>query len=275
LPAIQTLSLNPILFAQVPALDTVLSKQITFLEEQAHWPNTGISKDQVKSTISKVVTTYLKPRFAPTGTVNAVGNVPSAKVTTLEAWLQTTTVMAATLPLESLFPVADLWRLAILDPSVSSWIVSHPPSNPSDPLEVLVPKAVLALDTSSKGARNFSLIILRFLCNSLSHTPLANRLLRTEMRDQLKAVLIAGLLHPDATVRTASASLAFNTAAVLQKARVDAVKSGRGVQSEEADLADWQIEIITAIVEALNRELENEEVGTLGFLFKKCGSDDL
>ena len=53
---------------------------------------------------------------------------------------------------------------------------------------------------------------------------------------------------------------------MLQKARVDAVKSGRDVQSEEADLADWQIEIITAIVEALNREIENEEVGVLEFL---------
>ena len=69
-------------------------------------------------------------------------------------------------------------------------------------------------------------------------------------------------------MRTASASLAFNTAAVLQKGRVDAVKSGRGIQLElEEDLADWQVEIITAVVEALNRETENEEVGTSDFLF--------
>lgn len=257
------MSLNPILFAQVPAWETVLTKQITFLEEQAQWPNTGYSKDQVKSTVSDVVTTYLKPRFALIGsTKNA--NVPPAKVDTLEAFSQATTAMAAVLPVESLFPVADLWRLAILDPSVCVWIVSHPLSNSKDPFEILLPRTVLALDAPSKGARNFSLIMLRFLCNSLSHTSLANRLLRTGIRDQITAVLIASLLHSDATVRTASASLAFNTAAVLQRDRVIAVKSshGGGILAEsEEDVAEWEIEVITAVVEALHRENENEEVG--------------
>ena len=80
-------------------------------------------------------------------------------------------------------------------------------------------------------------------------------------------MLIASLLHPDATVRTASASLAFNIAAVLQKERVDAVKSGRGTQVDsEMDLGDWEIEVITAVIEALDREKDNEEVGM--YLFK-------
>ncbi len=79
-------------------------------------------------------------------------------------------------------------------------------------------------------------------------------------------MLIASLLHPDATVRTASASLAFNIAAVLQKERVDAVKSGRGTQVDsEMDLGDWELEVITAVIEALDREKENEEVGMCSF----------
>ena len=83
----------------------------------------------------------------------------------------------------------------------------------------------------------------------------------------MTATLIASLLHPDATVRTASASLAFNIAAVLQKERVDAVKSGRGTQVDsEMDLGDWELEVITAVIEALDREKDNEEVGM--YLFK-------
>ena len=82
------------------------------------------------------------------------------------------------------------------------------------------------------------------------------------MRNKVTSTLIASLLHPDATVRTASASLAFNIAAVLQKERVDTMKSGRSMQVDsETDLGDWEIEVITAVVEALDREKENEEVG--------------
>lgn len=275
LPAIKTLSLDPILFSQVPALDTVLIKQISLLDEQSQWPDTGYSKDQIKSAISTVVTTYLKPQFVVTGSPGANGNVPlplPTKPDILEAWLQATTSMVSNLPVESIFPVADLWRLAVLNAPVCLWIDSRPPSKPNDPLEVLLPKAALAVDSSSKGARNFTLIMLRFLCNCFSHACLANRLLRTGIRDQVTTVLIASLLHPDAAVRTASASLAFNAAAVLQKERVDAVKSGRGIQSEsEDDLADWQVEVMTAVVEALNREKENEEVGALLPIVLSCG----
>lgn len=68
-------------------------------------------------------------------------------------------------------------------------------------------------------------------------------------------------------MRTASASLAFNIAAVLQKERVDAMKSGRRMQVDsETDLGDWEIEVITAVVEALDREKENEEVGMSSFI---------
>ena len=259
------MSLDPILFSQVPALDTVLIKQISLLDEQTQWPDVGYSKDQVKSTISAVVTTYLKPRFVVTGSVGANRNAPLSlppKPDILEGWLQATTTMASCLPIESLFPVADLWRLAVLNAPICLWIDSRPPSMPNDPLEVLLPKAALALDSASKGARNFSLIMLRFLCNCFSHACLAKRLLRNGARDQVTAVLIASLLHPDAAVRTGSASLAFNMAAVLQKERVDAVKSGRGIRADsEDDLADWQVEVMTAVVEALDREKENEEVG--------------
>lgn len=79
-------------------------------------------------------------------------------------------------------------------------------------------------------------------------------------------LLVTTLLHDDAAVRTAAASLAFNVAAYLQKGRVDKVKNGGGeVQGIEED-GDWEVEMVSAVVEALNREKSSEEVGKFSAL---------
>lgn len=260
LPAVEALSLNPILFHHVPSLDIVLAKQISFIDEQSPWPVSGQTKDQVKAVITTFVKSFLKPRFHSTGTAVLDTKSLSVNSMTINTWSQTTNDLAAVIPPDSLFPIADLWRLAFLDPTVCSWAANlSPPSNSSNPIHVLLSKAILSHDFPSKGARNYILIVLRLLCNSFSQASLAQTILKSSIRDGITAALINSLLHQDGVVRTASASLAFNIAAVLQKDRIDAVKSGQDIQF--ASDADWEIEIITAVVEALNREKENEEVG--------------
>ena len=85
------------------------------------------------------------------------------------------------------------------------------------------------------------------------------------MREQITAeVLVPSLLHSDMLVRTAAASLAFDVSTVLQKSRVEAVKGGRGIKpyrAAEGGFADWEVEMVSAVIEALDREKENEEVG--------------
>ena len=85
------------------------------------------------------------------------------------------------------------------------------------------------------------------------------------MREKITAdVLVPSLLHSDGLVRTAAASLAFDVSTVLQKSRVEAVKSGRGIRAygdAEGGFADWEVEMVSAVIEALDREKENEEVG--------------
>ncbi len=255
LPAVEALSFNPILFSQVPSLDVVLAKQLSFVDEQPSWPDSGQTKDQVKTVVSTFVKSYLKPRFPATETTVSDTKSFPVNSATLNTWSQTTHALAAAVAPESLFPIADLWRLASLDPAVCSWAANSP-----NPIHVLLSKAILALDSPSKGSRNYVLIVLRLLCNNFSQVSLAQTILRSEMRNEITAALISSLLHPDGTVRTASASLAFNIAAVVQKDRVNAIKSGQDIQL--ASDADWEIEVITAIVEALNREKENEEVGS-------------
>ncbi|KAF9525052.1 PPPDE putative peptidase domain-containing protein [Crepidotus variabilis] len=263
LPSVQALSLNPILFTQVPAFDAVLSKQIGFIDTQESWPSSGPTKDQVKVTISGDVMAYLKARYPSSGTADSKAKLPSAETDVLTSWTQATAIMSLALPIESLFPIADLWRLAFLDPAVCTWSATLTPNSPPsfDVINTLLPKAILALDSPAKGARNYILIVLRLLCNMFSNLTLAHKIIRAHtLRDQLTVLLIPSLLHNDAMVRTASASLAFNVAAVLQKDRVDGVRSG-GIQLDnEEDLADWEVEVVTAVIEAVDREKESEEV---------------
>ncbi|KAF9046669.1 PPPDE putative peptidase domain-containing protein [Panaeolus papilionaceus] len=241
LPAIQALSLNPILFSQVPAIDT--------------------TKGQVKNLLKATVAPYLKSRF-PSPAPTSPATLPSASPTILAPWAQATVTVISCLPVDSLFPMVDMWRLAFLDPAVGTWAAAMLANAPnSSPMIAFLNKSVLALDSPSKGARNFILTILRMLCNAFSSPTLGPQLLRGPVRDQITAVLVPSLLHSDATVRTAAASLSFNVAAVPQKARVEAVRTGKGIKSDsEDDLGDWQVEMISAVIEAIEREKDSEEV---------------
>ncbi|EDR13188.1 uncharacterized protein LACBIDRAFT_188295 [Laccaria bicolor S238N-H82] len=232
LPAIQALELKPILFSQIPPVDTA----------------------QVKQTLTTTVTPYLKARFLvpPNAPKAPARPLPSATPAILTPWAQATASLATALPIETLFPLVDTWRLALLDPAVGAWIAATPSF--SDPINLLLPQANSALQTPSKSSRNYVLTFLRLLCNATSSAPLAQKLLQSSMRQDVTAVLVPSLLHDDVQVRTAAASLAFNVAAVLQKPRVEAVRTGRRL--DEPD----DVEMVSAVVEALDREKDNEEV---------------
>lgn len=74
----------------------------------------------------------------------------------------------------------------------------------------------------------------------------------------MTSVLVPSLLHEDGAVRTAAASLAFNVAAFIQKGRVAKVR-GEIVAAFEDE--DWEVEIVSAAIEALDRETASEDVG--------------
>lgn len=241
------MSLTPILFSQVPALDTVSGKLSGFVDSAA-WPSSSSqSKDQVKQVLGTKIVPYLKSRF----TVNVQSkptSLPSATPDLLSAWAQVTTVLAAALPLESLFPIVDMWRLAMLDPEVGSWC-----STKDDPITLLLSKT-----SADKTPRPYLLTLLRLLSNGFSSNALAERCIVKD-RNTVTALLVPTLLHEDSAVRTAAASLSFNIAAFLQQTRIERIKNnGLGTEYEDED---WEVEMVSAIVEAIGREKENEEVG--------------
>ncbi|KAJ7600908.1 PPPDE putative peptidase domain-containing protein [Mycena floridula] len=248
LPALEAVSLKPILFVTVPALDTVSTKLAGFIDN-APWPvKSSYTKAQVKQSLSATVIPYLKARFA----AKEKSVLPSATPSILAAWSQITAVLAEALPVESLFPIVDIWRLGFLDPAVSSWSAANIIA-PGDPITIF-----LAEVNVQDSPRNYILTVLRLLSNAFSSQPLAERLLASG-KSSMTALLIPALLHTDTTVRTAAASLAFNVAGFVQQGRVEKVRNGGGTGMTDED-NDWDVEMASAIVEAIEREKENEEV---------------
>ncbi|KZP33435.1 DUF862-domain-containing protein [Athelia psychrophila] len=258
LPTVEHISLNPILFSQVPALDSVNAKLCAFIDGVSAWPpSVAQSQSQVKQTLSHAVLPFLK--------VAASASKPKASAGLLVPWARVTATLSDALQPAELFPLVDMWRLAIVDPSVSSWcaaaaLSANTNKNAPDPISIFLAKATAALAApGTVPPRNFMLIILRLLANTFSNTALARILLAEGTRVAVTDLLVTSLLHADAAVRTAAASLAFNIAAYFQKRRVDQLKgqdSGGG--GEEA--GEWEVEIVSAVIEAIDRERASEEV---------------
>ncbi|KAF8221391.1 DUF862-domain-containing protein [Tricholoma matsutake] len=273
LPAVETVSLNPILFSQVPALDTVLTKLSTFIDNAPLPSSTINSKAQVKQVLSGTVIPYLRARFA---LVTPQKQLPSATPAILTPWAQVTSVLTAALPPASLFPLVDLWRLALLDPAVGMWISSSSPSS-SDPVKVFLDKC--STDPTAAQQRNYILTLLRLLSNVFSTPVLSRRLFAVYKASVTKDVLVPSLLNEDPAVRTAAASLAFNVAGWMQRGRAGRIGRAKEGMLENEEDEEWEVEMVSVIIEAIGREGNSEDVvhrltATLALLLRFSPSYD-
>lgn len=261
MPSVEALSLNPILFSQVPALDTVHAKLLSFIDNTASWPPSAIqSQSQVKTTLTQAVLPYLKSKFPAPNSKVPIVPATNASPGLLVPWARVTATLVDALKPNELFPLVDMWRLALLDPIVSSWCASLPVSKSSpDPIAIFLTKAISNL-SGATAARNYILTVLRMLSNAFANPALTPVLLSGNTRVEVTNLLVTTLLHEDAAVRTAAASLAFNVAAYLQKGRVDQIK-GAANRAESTEDGDWEVEMVSAVIEAIDREKGSEEVG--------------
>ncbi|KAI9462222.1 PPPDE putative peptidase domain-containing protein [Boletus coccyginus] len=257
LPAVEAISLAPILFTQVPKLDTMFDKLAKSVDGVTSW--TGIvTQAQVKQTLSMTVLPFIK---ASTATPPA-GKPPTAS---FDHWPALTLSLAANLQPNELFPLVDIWRIALLNPSFATWNATK--SVQEGPLQLLMNKALQAKDLP----RNYLLTVLRMLSNAFSNQVLAREMILFA-REAVSKLLIDALLHDDAVVRTAAASLAFNVAEYLQRLRVDKIKArDDGTSAEESE--EWELDIVVAVLHAIERETSSEEtvhrlVACLGLLLQ-------
>ncbi|KAF8517353.1 thioredoxin family protein [Hysterangium stoloniferum] len=257
-PTIRAISLQPILFSQPPAWDAALAKLNSFIDTVSIQDFDG---SKAKNVLTQRVVPFLRARFSPTCTSPMH---PSADL--LRQWSASTVTLAHALPAHEIFPLVDFWRLGLLDTHISSWAAAGDAG--IDIVEILLKKAIAALDIASPSPRNLLLTTLRLLANCFANPILARHILSpispNSPRERLTALLVPTLLHTDAPVRTAAASLAFNIAAHQQRPLVEAVKNGRKGDdvpdnAEGEGQGDWEVEVVSAVVEALRKE-ENEDV---------------
>jgi desumoylating isopeptidase 1 len=184
---------------------------------------------------------------------------PSQAVVNAFSWA--TTTLVANLPSASIFPLLDVWRLAILEPAIAQ-----------ASLAPLVQVLTSTNESLSSPPRATPLTLLRLSANALGLS-LSRSLLVTASSDvrvrraALTSVLVNTLLHPDRLVHVAAASLAFNVGAWVQRGRVARVQGGdeeaiNGIRESEED-GEWEVELISAVAEALGSEEESEDVGKL------------
>ena len=251
LPAVEAISLDPILFTQVPNLDTMFAKLAGFIDGVTSWTG-AVTAAQVKQTLSKTVLPFLK---ASTATPPA----QQPKSTSFEHWPAVTSTLAANLQPSQLFPLVDIWRIALLNAAFAAWNTTK--NVQGGALHGLVDKALEAENVP----RSYLLTVLRMLSNAFSNRVLAREVILFA-REAVSKLLVDALLHEDAVVRAAAASLGFNLAAYVQRLRVDKAKArDDGESAEESE--EWELEMVVAVLGAIERETSSEETGECTIAF--------
>ena len=209
-----------------------------FIDAVPTWSG-STTKEDTKQVLAKNIIPYLKARESS-----------SPPIVPFEPWHGATISLANNLSTGELFPVADIWRIALLGTAVCGWSATK--TGLESPIVVLLSKA--------EGApRNYTLVLLRMLSNAFANKILARELLLSS-RSSITAILLAALSHEDATVRTAAASLAFNMIAHLQRLRVEKVR-GNSEGDDASENEEWEIEMAFGLLEAIGREKASEEIG--------------
>ncbi|KAF7299157.1 hypothetical protein MIND_00864300 [Mycena indigotica] len=276
LPGMKTLSLSPILFTQVPALDAVLTKLVSFIDAAPQSPHSTQAKEILRSQ----VVPFLKSKFGP----DKPKAPPPTNVAFLTAWGAVTMTLVGALPKESLFPLVDMWRLAVLDPATATWLAGSPGAGPVGSI-IKLAQETLESGAEDKGARNFVLTALRLLTNAFGNSALS-RVLLAGTDGSAMSTLVPALLHADSAVRTAAASLAFNASVPVQRVRVNTGAGLGGLPPttnvDPSDVAsaadeDWQVELVSALTEALKEESGEEVIhrlaGALACLLRFAPND--
>lgn len=242
------------MFRTIASLDAVVTKLSHFIDSSELRSE---EKARIKGTIESVALPFLKPQILPSGK-STVKPLPSL-APMLTEWTDASKMLITVLPIEQLFPVVDLWRIGFLSPIVGIWVSEEHASTPgatSSTISEFLNKAQLR-----PLPRPFVLTLLKCFSNAFGAPALSQQLLAPgPLREKLTDLVISQLLEEDSLIRTTAASLIFNIASSTQAQRADAGNNNNFVPQTHVGLdVEWEIEIVSAIIEGIRRE-ENEEI---------------
>ena len=157
-----------------------------------------------------------------------------------------------TLPLEALFPIIDLFRVALMDPRFSGYFAQ-------DPSQIVLAILIKVSGLDDSCPHTLRIVTLQLACNLFTTPMFPSKLLSDPtLTTPLLRLVTSSLLdteHPP--VRVSAASLAFNIAAANHLRRL----------SEEEDLLPEgsQVELVASLLEAMGKERDSKE-GLKGLL---------
>lgn len=247
LPTLQRLHKTPVTYAKIPPIEKLIARMGTSGSD----PAVGALKD-----------------FVTTRQQSGAMEAPLPDLPAVSAFI---TKSFQKLPPESLFPIVDLFRLALVDARVSGYYAE-------DASETVfrILNTVNRLDTSCPY--QLRIVTLHVACNLFtSHLFPIKIFLEPSSSTPLFQLVTSSLLdnaHPP--VRVAASSLAFNMAASNHQQRIQ----GNADSMPESG----QVELVASLLEAMGRERESKEgmrglliaVGLLKYMTAKGGEvDDL
>lgn len=197
---------------------------------------------EVITTLSKTVIAYLAALPAPPA--RATGNLAPNFV---QKWTAATAQALEKLEKKDWFPVLDLLRLGLARDlsrlAASADFVSFFPQ--------LITR-ITSAETLDLADKPLVLTLVRLVSNALPAPSLAASLLSPSALEGVTRVVIRALLDQDKGVRSAGAGLAWSLVGRVWKSR----ESGEQFGGEE-----WEVEVASAVLEALGREVESVDVG--------------
>ena len=241
------------MFRTIVSLDAVVTKLCHFIDTSELRAE---EKTRIKNTIESTVSPFLKLQILPSGksTVKPLSSLAPM----LTEWADASKTLISTLPIEQLFPVIDLWRLGFLSTTVGTWVSEQIFGTPGTKSSII--SRVLSKADSKPHPRSFVLTLLKCLSNAFGTPALSQRLLAPgPLREKLTSLAVSQLLEEDDLVRTTAASLIFNIASGVQTQRTAAGRNNFVAQVPTGADVEWEIEVVSAVIEGIRRE-ESEEI---------------
>lgn len=261
LPAIRAISTTPILYSQTPNWSSLLGKLLPSID------SSSLPLDQkaaVKTFFEQDVVPFLQTKTLPQD---------KNFDTLITTFVGHTELLKAHLPLDQVFPVFDLWRMAILDPKVCSLATISTPTSSSAGLLKICTDVVADSPSNVSLPRPYLLTILRLVANCFSFLPLAVLFVSptSTSRTAFTTFLVDSLLSEDEHTKSAAAAIAFNVASVRHR-----VLDHRGMQLEPTgeEEGDWVLEVVFAVLEAIKVEEQKEDVRACSLLHCETSSVD-
>lgn len=253
LPHLEAVSTTPIMFRAIASLDAVVTKLSHFIDSSAL---PAEEQARIRHTIESGILPFLKHQISPPGksTVKPLSSLSPL----LTEWVDASKSLTSALPAEQLFPVIDLWRIGFLSATVGAWVSEECANTPGVTSSIIfefLNKAEL-----KPLPRSFVLTLSKCFSNALGALPLSRQLLAPgPLREKLTDLAISQLLEEDHQVRATAASLVFNIASCTQAQRTETGKNNSLPQIHTGPDAEWEIEVVSAIIEGIRRE-ESEEI---------------